>query len=294
MQLDSSFYAEEIRSGFLITEKQKKIWAVQLQLLKEFDSVCQKHHLTWFADYGTLLGAVRHKGFIPWDTDIDVSMFRDDYMKLLSIASDEFHEPYFFQNAYTDILVLPFSKLRNSNTTSICFPDLKGYNQGISIDIFPMDDVPADNDSSLLEIQRELWMSIRYPSEIQKALEINASFLFDTAAMNELLNLSLSQRMLEFELFNLQHFGESEYVNFLVDSICNTTFGVKREWCERLVYLPFECLSIPAPKEYEQVLTKRYGNWHEYVQYELEYDEIILDPDVPYTQYINTPERNKS
>ena len=67
MIANPSFYKEEIRSGFLVTEKRKKVWAVELQMLEKLDEVCKKYNLTYYAYYGTLLGAVRHQGFIPWD-----------------------------------------------------------------------------------------------------------------------------------------------------------------------------------------------------------------------------------
>lgn len=151
--------------------------------MEEFDRVCQKHNLTWFADYGTLLGAVRHQGFIPWDDDIDVSMFRDDYMRLLAVAPDEFTEPYFFQNTYTDILVTVFSKLRDSRTTAIEFPDIPDMNQGIFIDIFPLDDAtsPHDDGSTILKIQTELWHTIAQPNDVFRLLhQPNPPFLLES------------------------------------------------------------------------------------------------------------------
>lgn len=78
------------------------MWAVELHMLEAFDEVCKKYGLTYYVDFGTLLGAVRHQGFIPWDDDIDVVMFRDDYERFQAIAPYEFLELYFFQNSYTD------------------------------------------------------------------------------------------------------------------------------------------------------------------------------------------------
>lgn len=66
MNWKESFLKEEIRSGFPVNEKRKKVWAVELELLQKFDEVCRKYNLTYYAYYGTLLGAVRHQGFIPW------------------------------------------------------------------------------------------------------------------------------------------------------------------------------------------------------------------------------------
>lgn len=94
-RLGKEFFKKEIRSDFLIDEKRKKVWAVVLEMLEKFDQVCKAYHLTYWVFYGTLLGAVRHKGFIPWDDDIDVVLFRDDYETLQSIAPWEFEEPYF-------------------------------------------------------------------------------------------------------------------------------------------------------------------------------------------------------
>ena len=84
--LEDSFFEEEIRSGYTVSSEMKKIWAVELDLLNEFSKVCQKHQLKWFVHAGTLLGAIRHKGFIPWDDDIDVVMPRADYEKLCELA----------------------------------------------------------------------------------------------------------------------------------------------------------------------------------------------------------------
>ena len=114
-QPDSSFFREEIRNGFLVTEKMKRIWYTEISLLQELDRVCKKYGLRYFAEYGTLLGAVRHNGFIPWDDDIDVAMLRDDYEKLKKVAAEEFKAPYFFQDSYTDSMIWAFSKLRDRN-----------------------------------------------------------------------------------------------------------------------------------------------------------------------------------
>ena len=91
---------DEMRSGFLVTSHRKKLWNVQIGLIKEFERICKKHNLKWWACGGTLLGAARHKGFIPWDDDVDVAMLRPDYNKFLDIAADEIKYPYFLDNWY--------------------------------------------------------------------------------------------------------------------------------------------------------------------------------------------------
>ena len=147
MEFPNGFYQEEERCGYTIPATMKRVWAVELDLLEKLQDVCARHGLRYFACGGTLLGAIRHKGFIPWDDDIDVVMFREDYEKLLEIAPLEFTEPYFFQTAFNDQKYSRgHAQLRNSNTTAILHTE-KGcytFNQGIFLDIFPLDAVPDD------------------------------------------------------------------------------------------------------------------------------------------------------
>jgi hypothetical protein len=79
----------------LVSSKMKRIWKVNMNLLAELDRVCNKYKIKYHVCYGTLLGAVRHKGFIPWDDDIDVFIMRDDYNRLLKVAPAEIKTPFF-------------------------------------------------------------------------------------------------------------------------------------------------------------------------------------------------------
>ena len=120
IDIPAGFLQEEVRCGHNVTTQMKEIWAVELDLLAEFQRVCNKYHLKYYASGGTLLGAVRHNGFIPWDDDLDIEMFREDYNRLCEIGPKEFKKPYVFQNEYTESGSLRgFSKLRNSQTTAM-------------------------------------------------------------------------------------------------------------------------------------------------------------------------------
>lgn len=86
---NDDFLKEENRDGYIVSPLMKKVWSVELDLLSELDRVCKKYDIKYYAAFGTLLGAVRNKGFIPWDDDIDVCMLRDDYARLKEVAKDE-------------------------------------------------------------------------------------------------------------------------------------------------------------------------------------------------------------
>ena len=119
-----------------------KLKSVQINILDDFNSFCLNHKLKYYLTYGTLLGAVRHQGYIPWDDDIDIFMPREDYNIFIKLfENSSFAEKYFLQNTDTELEYhLPFSKIRKKNTSIKEGNHYnKKINQGIFIDIFPID-----------------------------------------------------------------------------------------------------------------------------------------------------------
>lgn len=144
-----SFLEPEVRLGQVqVTREMKELWAIQIDLMLELLDVCRQLGITVYADGGTMLGAVRHQGFIPWDDDIDMAMLRPDYDKLMAEGPALFKEPYFLQNIATD----PHYSHRHAqlrNTRTACWPRGKKpgtekYCQGVFIDIFVADAMPND------------------------------------------------------------------------------------------------------------------------------------------------------
>lgn len=132
------FYKEEVRCGYTVNEKTKRVWAVQLEMLDEVERICKANGLKYFADSGTLIGAIRHEGYIPWDDDIDLVMLREDYDKFVQIAPKWLKEDLVLQTVYTEKNYLRgHAQIRNSKTCGCNEEDKKaGYNCGIFIDIF--------------------------------------------------------------------------------------------------------------------------------------------------------------
>lgn len=123
-------------------ETLRKAQLIMLDMLIEFDAICNKHQLQYWLDSGTLLGAVRHQGFIPWDDDIDLSMPVEDYNKFLKIANNELSGQLFLQTAQTDKnFRFDYIKLRSNKARIVEFHEKDkqiNYHQGVFIDIFPM------------------------------------------------------------------------------------------------------------------------------------------------------------
>ncbi len=125
-------------------EEFRRLQLVETELLVEFDRVCRVHNIDYVISSGTLLGAVRHKGFIPWDDDADIMMLRDDYERFKTVTNDLNKEICFFQDHTTDPEYRwGYGKLRRTGTEYIRIGQEHMKNKtGINIDVFPYDDVP--------------------------------------------------------------------------------------------------------------------------------------------------------
>jgi len=152
----------------------RKAQLIMLEMLIEFDAICKKHKLQYWLDSGSLLGAVRHQGFIPWDDDIDLSMPIEDYNKLLEIAGSEFSNDIFFQTAQTDKnFKFDYIKLRSNKASIVEFHEKDKqikYHQGVFVDIFPMLTIENTEenkkfyDSTLKEIRDVSSISLHTPN----------------------------------------------------------------------------------------------------------------------------------
>lgn len=284
--LPESFFKPETICDFYVDEKRKKIWAVELDLLLKFDSVCKKHNLTYFVTDGTLIGVIRHKGFIPWDDDIDISMPRADYEKLKTL-SNEFDHPYFLQVPETDRgFYYSYMKIRNSNTSgySTAF-QYQGFNEGLFLDVFPLDNVDIKEGKVVyLEISKltkavSSYMKLSNPNlnkEERRTLEVLAC-KNPMECCRKIQKLACS--------FNDRYTG---YVSHWVSTF--DPFEKKVWYAEDfrdVVLKDFLGYKIPVPIGYDRYLRNYYGDYMQMPSIEERnkvcHYNIVFDPDVPYT-----------
>lgn len=301
LSLPEGFLEEEVRCGYTVPEKMKEVWAVELDLLNEFMKVCHKYHLKFFAAGGTLLGAIRHKGFVPWDDDVDVMMFREDYDKLNAVAKDEFAAPYFWQTEETDRgSMRGHAQLRNSLTTGILkgeLPYKRSFNQGIFIDIFPLEGIPDDEAQKrrFFEQYNRLKSKIYRYRRLQQPLVFHlrknlVRLAFDTVkdvAEKYFTNIRKKETEAYYEWIH----AAGEYQHRETERVVMMPFFEERWVMNRsdlrdTIDVPFEMLQLPVPIGYEPILNHTYGSWKQFVKGGSVHGGVLFDTNRPYTDYL--------
>ena len=291
----------ETRSGFRVTKSIKKLWAVQLDLVEQLDRVCKKYNLKYSLCGGSLLGAIRHDGFIPWDDDIDLCMTRPNFDRLLKIIDahpDEFPAPYFLQTSLNDNLFRPHAQLRNSNTTAILETDKNlDCNQGIFIDIFVFDKIPDSN------LARKIFFA---RTKLCHKLLVNYHHRHEPPAssLNRFTRFFVRFffKLISFKSFYL-HFDRlcKKYQNRTTKECSDVMFSIKLKedilpvnTYKNLTTHKFEHFTLPIPKNYDEVLTKMYGDYMAPVKGTQTHSIDILDTDKPYTYYLKRLQTQKT
>lgn len=299
IELPEDFLEEELRCGYWVTTEMKKVWAVELDLLNELQRVCKKHEIQYFADGGTVLGAVRHQGFIPWDDDIDIAMTRENYENLCLVAAEEFHEPYFFQTEYTDRGSLRgHAQLRNSLTTAILEgEEFLDINHGIFIDIFPLDAV-TDNVAEFEKQRQEIKKlkkkifqiancTDRYnPYDVGKKRLLKKIIHYFSPIIIMMMDYDNLYRKYE-KICQKHNTEKSEYVSLLSFHSDWDRLIRRRKDYDEYTHMNFEFMKIPVMACYEDILTRLYGDWSIPVKGTSAHGKPFFDVEHPYTDYVN-------
>ena len=249
----------------------EELHVYNLAALKTFTMFCEEHNLTYFAIGGTLLGAVRHKGFIPWDDDVDVAMPRADYDKLVSLAG-EFPKPFILEEyRYNKEFQSYFAKIRSEEIELLeTVTEEADRRRGYLIDVMPLDGTP-DN-----RFLRKLYFGkMMFYRFLCGAANVHTGILTSRPKWEQcVLKICRALRLYKVftvqkiykcmdKAFHKQKVYEATHIGTLVGAyktreiVPAEYFGLDKE----PVYLDFEDMQIRAPKQYDLYLTHMYGEY---------------------------------
>lgn len=270
----------------------------QLEILRVFDSICKEHKLSYWAAWGTLLGAARHKGFIPWDDDIDIWMPADDYLTFREVCKTALPDNYYLQSHNNNIdNFIPWQRIGRKDSTSLPYKYGKLSGEwGICIDILPLGSVRPQNRSKIakaVSLFNKLSKKSQYRVDMEDQSGISRVYHFLMSCYPDTINLAAWRKQEKIlhrsfervpgnDVFCLAARRDREYVIGKVDTFLET------------VLVPFENTFIPVPKEYNTLLTSLYGpDWSKMPPEEKRVchsgggsDDVLVLFDEPYAKYV--------
>jgi lipopolysaccharide cholinephosphotransferase len=242
----------------------RKLQMIELEMLIEFDRICRKFNIKYTLTGGTLLGAVRHGGFIPWDDDADIAMLRIEYEKFKQVCKTELDSSrfYFQDMEVTEGYRWGYGKLRRKETKFVReSQEHMPYDQGIFIDIFPRDGVPNGSVARKLHsfscfcVRKILWSAVGRHIAHSQVLRVWFTMLY---------YLTLKKiKILYSALVKISTCENSELVRNLTFPVPNKRAGYRRDWYEETVEIEFEGHSFFVNKEYRKWLEQEFGNYME-------------------------------
>lgn len=266
------YLEDEVRDGFYVSSMMKRAWAAQMEILSVIDQICQKHQLQYFAEWGTLLGAVRHKGYIPWDDDMDICLKRKDYNRLAEVLDDELPPEYRVldfrhgneENCNDDFLI----RVCNSGSIRFDLPFLEKYHGfpfAAGIDIFALDEMAPDALSD--ECQCEQLMALanlaRCIDEVddkEKEEYIRQVESLCNVQIDRKKSLKQQFYMLADQVCAMYDGTESEYLT-LMPLRTKSDYKIPKKYYDDVIMMPFENIQIPVPVGYNEILKIKYGDY---------------------------------
>lgn len=276
MEFPREFFLDEVREGFFIPAMMKRAWAAELEILVEIDRICEKYKLRYFIDYGNLLGAIRHKGFIPWDDDIDIMMMRKDYEIFAEVANAELPKELVFRSPEDDsgnYELFSSVQHRAMLISTDAIGKYHNYLYGAGVDIFPYDYLAKDpnKEKQREDILKSLCILASFPSiegENQAVLQeeakkIKKHYGIDLSHSSDYRKTVLNLLNDCFTEFNQE---DSTKIAYLLDLVLYKEQGkgiFEEQWYSEQSYLDFEFLALPVPKDYRKVISEKYDHYEQ-------------------------------
>lgn len=282
MEFSKDFFEKEVRCEFEISQMMKRAWAAALEVFEVVISICRKHDLTYFCDGGTLLGAVRHNGFIPWDDDIDICLRREEYNKLLKILPKELPEGFVVAGMYAncrrlqEAASIPHLRVIADETKWNFNDYMKRFHgfpyQRIGIDIFPLDYIARDKD--IVGIQKVIlaygiytlqnWKTYCQNGELENRIQYIENLCNQKLPRDDSLQNKM-WRMLD-AVSSLTYPEEADNIADFVFYLENDAYCLKKEYYESAIPMMFEGFEVNVPIGYHEVLCGEYGDYTKFVR----------------------------
>ena len=273
MEFPKEFFLDEVREGFYVPAMMKRAWAAEIEILFEIDKICENHGLHYCIDYGTLLGAIRHRGFIPWDDDIDIMMMREDYEIFSKVANAELPEELSFCSIMDKSNYELTSHVKHNKMliSSKALGKYHNYLYGAGVDIFPYDRLSTDHEKEKNRI--ELFDALCILASLPSIDEKNITVLeYETKKVEKLLGIKLQyspnyrKELLQLLKDCVQKFNQDggHKIASLPDLTLYKDMGkgvFEDSWFGADSFMNFEFLSLPAPKEYFAVIKNKYHDY---------------------------------
>lgn len=249
--------------------KTKDSQNISLNILKIVTDVCEKMNLNYYLIYGTLIGAVRHHGFIPWDDDVDIMMPRKDHdilIKYLKKNPNELQGMELFDPASCKNYPYMITRVSDPNY-KIQMENERPYGMGIFIDIYPFDGVGDDLNKALkLEHKGDALSSLYYLSTRKHFAKENTKGVVKNIIKYPAFILAklLGRNFFKEKLFKLSSDGDfynSKYICCVTWTSVGERCLYKREWFDEYIYMKFENYKFRVPKDYDKVLRHTYGDY---------------------------------
>lgn len=296
MIFPSSFFEDEVREGFYVSGIIKRAWAAQLEVLEDIAKVCEKHQIRWFADCGTLLGAVRHGGYVPWDDDLDICMLRDDLNRFKKIAREELPEGYLILDNYmSDNWGELVTRVTNGQNISLNAKHLEKFHDFpfvAGVDIFPLDYLSPNPEEEelrkgLANVVKDVAYSINEQNEHLEEMQVAVAKIEELCGVTFDRAKSLKRQLLQLldQLFSLYSAEEATEVALMWYWVEHDNHVYQKKFFDKAIRVPFEETKIRVPAAYDSVLQVEYGNYmkeskrggeHNYPFF-MDQEEILMD-----------------